>query len=428
MKSVDNAAPAASDMALRQRLAWILSVGFLIAAAFILIAPQLNLVSQLGPQDAAKRFYDETLYSRIVVFGNYFQHGFIRRGLGGTLTYVVSGGPVFKLFFYLAFSVGFLLLPLSFLVFRLAKSLAAITSTYLAAVILVSPQTWLGWSHDLVRTDMLAGGFVAWSVLAVLSGYRWLGVSLILCGLLAHETAYIFGAPLLLAAFYEEHRSRSLSLQSTLNLLLSLFLGATAIFTLQLLLSPPPGAIAAGMLAAFPAPPNDDLTRIWRDIAIYMAVGNAHAISTAICHNFLLNPRFLITGVFCMAVLTAYAFILPLWRRPLIVALTMWLPVLFMLIIANDTGRWLKLGVLNAWLITTFLTLRSADGVKLSAHSQILGALSLSVMHMMGHTPYSDVSQATRVLTTWLGFTYDITLEQWLNTCDPEWRSIVYGS
>lgn len=421
--------PAACRGAMGRAPSWLLAGGFLLAAFLLLAAPYLNLIGRFGFWDVARNFFDDALYSRVVIFGNYFQHGFVRRGLGGTLSHLASEQPVVRLLFFTGFSATFLILPLALLVRRLARSAPAVTAFYLVMVLVASPQTWLGWSQDLARTDMLAAGFVAWAMLAVLSARRWLAASLILCGLLAHETAYIFGAPLLLATFCEDHHDGSLPARTGFGLLAGLVLGAATIFGLQLLLSPPPASMAAAMIDGFPVPPGDDVARIWRDLAIYMAVGNAHAIGTAMCHNFVLDPKYPITAAFCLAVLTAYAFILPLRGKPLLVALAMWLPVVFMLVVANDTGRWLKLGVLNAWLVTVFLVLRAPGGGRvMEARGMILGALLLGALLAMGHSSYNDVSPATRDLTAALGLRSGITLLQWLDTCDPTWRSIVYGA
>jgi hypothetical protein len=425
MKSADENVSPLTKPKLSQRLtSWAFLMIFLLTASLHFLLPHIGSVRRWGGKATWDSIYENTMYSRVVIFGNYFDDGFIRRGLGGTLAVALSGNSRLGIFLFVLFSVAFMVLPLAILASRLARSLSLASAAYLVAVVLVSPQTFVGWSGDLVRTDMLAGGFIAWSVLAALSSRRWLAVFLVLGGILAHEVAFIFGAPLLVAVFHEDVRTGTLGRRPALALVLGLVAGAVTIVGLQFAFSTPAAVLAANMVRAFPTAPKD---QIWRDIAIYMAVGGKNAVATAMCHNFSLNPKWPITTALCMLILTAYALILPLWRKPVAVLLAMWIPVLFMLIIANDVGRWLKLGVLNAWLLTAFLALRSVASVRLTWPWMALGASTLGVLLMMGPTPHSDINYYTRHLIVRLGFEYKATPEQWLDTCDPGWRSIVYG-
>ena len=122
---------------------------------------------------------------------------------------------------------------------------------------------------------------------------------------------------------------------------------AIVIILLQIAFSVPSEIMARNMLAQAPSFANDPKHRLWRDIAIYMAVGGSRALKTALCYNSDMAARYWPEFFGCLVVLAVYAFILPLRRHLPIAALVMWVPAIFMMIIANDTGRWLKLSVLD---------------------------------------------------------------------------------
>ena len=267
---------------------------FVLLVVALFVQPHAADLYRWGPKLTWRALYETTMYSRVVIFVNYFDDGFIRRGLAGTLAALISRKSELGILGYLFFSIAFLTTPLGLLVARLAARLPLRNAIYLSAVLVLSPQTFLGWSRDLVRTDVLAAGFIAWSTLAAIDGRRRLAVLLVVAGLLVHEVAFIFGAPLLVACFHKELRAGRLTRRAALGLVLGLVGGAAVVVALQYLLSPPAADIAARMVRAFPASPTD---RIWRDIAIYMAVGGSHALQTAMCHNFVLNPKWPITTV-----------------------------------------------------------------------------------------------------------------------------------
>jgi hypothetical protein len=272
---------------------------------------------------------------------------------------------------------------------------------------------------------MLAGGFIAWSVVAVLLERRWLAVILVLIGSLVHEVAFIFGGPLLTALFLHDVIHERMRLRKGILLVSGLLLLFGLIVVLQSALAPPPNLLASQIMHEVYRP-NDSIEGMWRDLAVYMAIAGKHAIGTAMCLNFDLNPNYLQTMIWCILILSCYLLVLPLWKKPLLFALSAGLPVSFMLIIANDAGRWLDLGVLNSWLLAAFLIEHGESGLDARAPYPIAGALMLPVLVWMGVTTYSDVNAFTRTATNIIGRPYSITFEDWLNTCDPHWRDRLY--
>lgn len=254
-------------------IGWLLAGLFIISALAILAMPHLRSVRGSGLAQALRQLYTDSLYQRVAIFANYIEDGFIRRGLSGTIPAVLSPDPELRALWFVLFSVAFCIVPLALLVRRLGASTPEATACYLTAVLGVSPQTFLGWSHDVGRTDLLVGGFIAWSVVAALDRRRWLSVLILLVGLLAHETAFIFGAPLPLALLWQDVRMGEAAPAQRRQLILALGTGAALILSLQWFFSPPPQELAEHLLRVFPVAAEDAARLMWRDNAIYMAVG-----------------------------------------------------------------------------------------------------------------------------------------------------------
>jgi hypothetical protein len=320
------------------------------------------------------------------------------------------------------------MIPLILLMRRLAERIGPGRTVYLGVVLALSPQTFFGWSRDPGRTDLLIGACLAFALLAWLRGHRATSVALILAGLLAHETALVYGLPLLAAIAITDLRSGELSRRAAIRLAAAAVIGTAAILLLQMMFSVSPEVTARNMLNEAPAFAGQTEHRLVRDIAIYMAVGGRQALDTALCYNVHMSARYWPEFFGCLAVLAAYCLILPLRRHLLIAILVMGVPSIFMMLIANDTGRWLKLGVLNGWLIASFLLLRGAAAAQLSRRAIGLGAALLCGLLAMGSTRHNNINDTYSRLLLRLGYAEHSELDVWMDNCDPQWRGIVYGS
>lgn len=406
-----------------------LLVALFVGAAFaILLQPHVASLSQFGVQATLDHLYGSTVYPRVVIAVNYFEDGFIRRGLPGTLLSGLDADPRLQVFSFIVLSAVCVAIPLGLLSLRLLHELPLRVSAYLIAIVLIAPPLFPLWAGDYARTDLLIEGLLAWSVIAALTNRRWLAIALVLFGLLAHETAYIFGAPLLLALFHHDARSGLIQKRQALILALGVLLGAPVILSLQALLSSPPGAVAARLLSEFPISPDDEQNRLFRDNAIYMAIGGKAALRSALCFNFEIDPRHAVTGGFCIAVLALYAVILPLWMRPGPLVGAVFAPAFFMLVIALDTGRWLGMGVLNAWLLTAFFTLRGQLAMLYDRRWLAVSTLLMVGVFLMGPTTVAHVNRVVKKLTyDGHPYPFEVTIKSWMEHCDPRWQAVVYG-
>ena len=292
----------------------------------------------------------------------------------------------------------------------------------MAGILVLSPQTFNGWTHDLFRTDVFVVGFIAWASFATMTGHRRVGLILLLIGFLAHETALVFGLPILLVLNAHAYASGEIDKRSAIQIIAICFAGVVLIVLAQSILRVPDAVIADHMSRAVPelaVPETDD--KIARDIAIYMMVSGIRGIKTAICYNVDFNPQYYITSLFCLTVLAAYAFILPLRKHYVAILLAAFVPVIFMMLIANDTGRWLKMGVANEWMLAAYYKLRNPK-VEPSWLAMGLGLLLFAGLVAMRPTPLYYVNETTHKITRRLGYADPGRLEDWMNHCDPKWR------
>ncbi len=407
---------------------WLAPLLFALFATAVFIRPYAVRAIHHGIGKTLRYIADAETYSRTVIASNYFNDGFVRRGLGGTLAVLLSRDWDRSIWLFIAVSFVSLIVPLALIIRRLAARLSTGKAIYLGLVLALSPQTFFGWSHDPSRTDLLVGACLALSVLAWLREQRALALAVILLGLLAHETAVVYGLPLLAAMAITDLRLGTLRRDEAIRLALAGILGIAALILLQVMLSAPPEVTARNMLNQAPALAGDPKHQLWRDIAIYMAVGGPRALTTALCYNSQMAARYWPEFFGCLAVMTAYSVILPLRRHLPIAALVMWVPAIFMMVIANDTGRWLKLAVLDGWLIASFMLLRGEAVAQLSSRAMKLGAMLFTALLAMGPTRHNNVNSAYGRLLLRLGYQDHAELDVWMNQCDPDWRTIVYGS
>ena len=230
---------------------WVAPILFAAFATAVFIRPYAVRAIHHGIGKTLRYIADAETYSRTVIASNYFNDGFVRRGLGGTIAVFCS-------------RLGSQHLAVHCRIVRFAYRSAhpdhAPTSDaapmgktiYLGLILALSPQTFFGWSRDPSRTDLLVGACLALSVLAWLRGQRALALAVILLGLLAHETAVVYGLPLLAAMAITDLRSGALNRDEAIRLAVAGVLGIAAVIFLQMIFSAPPEVTARNMLAQAP--------------------------------------------------------------------------------------------------------------------------------------------------------------------------------
>ena len=158
-----------------------------------------------------------------------------------------------------------------------------------------------------------------------------------------------------------------------------------------------------------------------------MAVGGLRALKTAMCYNFSLDQGYALKCLFGVGLIVVYQLILPTRKHLYVCAAAVLAPTLFLMVVANDIGRWLMLAVFCTWLMSAFIVIRESGGVAVSTRATVAGAVAIAVLLVLGYTPYNDVNLAARELIAAQRPNTVNTLQEWLARCDPAWRTVVYG-
>ncbi|HEX8415411.1 MAG TPA: hypothetical protein VF637_16255 [Sphingomicrobium sp.] len=388
--------------------------------AITLREPLLTLIG--GADEGAWRTVQGNYYNAIFLTANYFDVGFVRRGLGGSIARLFSNDPFRGALALHALSGAYLIAAVGMIQYQLLVARQNLMALFTAAFTILSPQLFAGWATDVGRTDMLVIGTIAWSCIALRAGRPALAAAVLTWGFLAHETSIIFGAPLALVIAAEELRQRRLTRRELVGAAALTVSGVAAIATLQVLCAPSASVFLAVMQRLAPTAIDQDHADL-RDVAAYMMVLGSRGLKTAICYN-LTWPGYRVMVAMSLIVTLMNCAALGLERRFLGTILAVVMPVMFMNTVANDAGRWVKFGCANAWLLSAQFQIGNAfleKGKRLAARALILLALI-----SMGVSRDAAVNRQSIDLYGRLGFSWE-SVDAWMSRCDPNWRNAARG-
>ncbi|MEO9190556.1 MAG: hypothetical protein ABI224_11250 [Acetobacteraceae bacterium] len=280
------------------------------------------------------------LYHAATLGFNYFDFGFVRRGLAGSVVYLLGpdrllGTAVFYVLCAASVAAG---AATVFLHLRLRAGAQWIYVLLFVALM-------LRWAEDPGRTDLAVAALLIGAALAVQAGRLVLACVCVGVSLSVHETGLVFGMSLLAALLFDNARWRQVPRRTAAKGLAVL----ASFVTLYLLLGLLPHADVPTMVSVvrshFP-------THEYVDWAIYFAVSGSRGVRTSICQN-LGDPTYLLhlaSGLFVVAIFIA---LLRHRGRPSLPALLLAAvpPFLFLSALANDLSRWMVLAALNVWLV-----------------------------------------------------------------------------
>jgi putative flippase GtrA len=382
----------------------IVLVSSLRAAVPLALAGRLSDIFQLGA------------YTRAVLGFNYFELGAIRRGLGGSIVYLLSpdilvGTTVFFHLSAFAVCVGSALL---FARLALPWPQRLAFGVAMAAIM-------LRWAEDIGRTDMAIAALLAAATLAVLRGRLLAAVLFVCVGLFIHELSVIFGIPLI-AALMADGRLDKVGTNERWAVVLAV-------------------AIAAGLYLALMALPSVDVPTMVRvvrskfapsvnvDWAIYFAVSGARGLALNFCQN-RLDAAFgvHVTGGVLVIACTAVALGEPARRKWAPVATIAIAPFIFMTVVANDMARWALLACFNVWLFACAqgVATRSGEQARLLPLAASLALLVLLEADFdrgdtLIHKPSPILERAAQVFA----HKYTMRFGEVLQRCDPAWRDVL---
>lgn len=357
-------------------------------------------------------------YNAAIHVPSYFNVGFVRRGLGGTIYALMPGGDrLTNLAAFHLFCAVFLGVPLALILYRLV-ALGGRRWILLGAVVVLSPQLMLAWSVDTGKGDPLNSGFIAWALLAALDRRFLIAAAFLLVGSLAHETVVFFGLGLLIPVWFLLWRQGRVTVLQGIMAIALLGVSLVAVALLQHVYGPGPQDIIRVITQQ--EPPSSH-----RDMAAYMTAGGSKSITTSACIT-LHRPATALTLVAGFLILAAYTIVLQIRNR---VALLFFgfaavLPMAALSIVAIDYGRWVCMAVFNAWLVAVVLSLLQQTGESSNTRNAFSGGVLLGLL-ALGPTQYfytnsmvQRISDGTWPPTAEGGYLY-------MDTCEPGWRAFL---
>jgi hypothetical protein len=356
-------------------------------------------------------------YNYAILQPNYFNSGFMRRGLGGTIfAFFDSGRPDSSLAYFQIFMALWISIPLGALMYRISK-LGDWTWLWFGIVLVASPQLVQAWSHEIGKSDMLICGFVAWAVLNVLDRRFVIASVLIFMGSLCHETAVVYGLPLCSLVWFSMYQGGKASVRDgvlSVGLLLAL-LFVTAIA--EGILSAPRSTIASIIVNSGPA---DKL----RYQAAYMTSGGLKSITTSLCESFSRPPALLyIFSIIITCAMYSIVLLARAWKSTVALAFAALLPMLFMSVVAVDYGRWLCFAVMNAWLAAVTLRLTGWTPSQTPRSSYLWATAVLAALVAMGPATVFSASKVTTHIARRIWGPVTEPLD-YFDQCDPSWRDL----
>ena len=367
----------------------------------------------------APNFSGGKLYVYYIMVPNYFNSGFVRRGLANTVFALINSGRIAPdLAIYQVIGAVFCAVPLGLLLGRLA-ALDRRHWWWFAGVLALSPQLFFARSLDVGRVDLFTYGFLAWATIAALDRRYIVAGAALVIGSLSHETALFFGAPLVVAIGFVDARAGAVPVRRLLAALAAFVAMVAAVTVAQALFSATPAATARLIAAAGPA-------SFGRDIADYMTVGGLRSITSSACMSFS-RPAVALDLVACFLTAVAYFVVLLARTRRTIAlfAFVVLVPLVAISVVAVDYGRWLSLAVMNAWLIAVALRLQGAEPVAQSRQQYLRAALMGGILALLGPNTvfFADKAVETLAHRLWAPRANEMII--YIAQCDPGWRSVI---
>jgi hypothetical protein len=353
---------------------------------------------------------------------NYFQFGFVRRALPGSIIHLlgihlVSGA-------YLVYSVSLILvLLLSYLILRRVQ---AATGAYLPFAIVLAALllAWSTYGHiDMLVAAILMLAALAASDGALITASLWLAL-----GLAVHEEAMIYGLPLIAANLLDQGRYQTLKSRPA-AIGAAIIVASLAIYAAAPLLShSDPKTIVDAILSELPDQYHGNIIT---DMALYNLVGGARALSANRCVvqynvHYFIQPLVAIL----LILLTIYSLSDKRrlsWTPPALAGIP---PMLFLWIAGTDMGRWTILSIFNVWTVCAarnfapvaeeprwpWTRIGAAAAVLVLLYPGIAGPIHLVQIPVFVPSPL--VEKAVEIV---LGPPKVGDFDH----CDPEWRSVL---
>lgn len=354
-----------------------------------------------------------SLYQAGTLAFNYFQFGAVRRGLGGSIAYLLSrDAGIATNSFHLLSAVC--VAGTASLLFHRFRSTGLVRAAFALTMIVIM----LRWGDDRGRTDMAVAALFGLATIAATRGRVVLAAACVGIGLFVHESSFIFGLPLL-AALVLRMGWGGLAQRARLGFLAALAVALVVYLGLGLL----PHASRMEMVQVIRGRLPLHIHVEW---ALYFALSGMRGVETSICQN-LNDPTYWthpLGGLILMVILCAA--LLATERRAWAWGLLAALPgFIFLSIVANDMSRWAMFACFNIWLIGITAPQAPSDRGRarlvLAVLFLPLVAYRPSIMPLRIYSP----SPVLEAILQRLGGPPTPPVSDALDRCDPHWHDVL---
>ena len=351
------------------------------------------------------------LYHAGTLAFNYFDFGFVRRGLGGSIVHLIGGEMLGATAIFHMLSAAAVSAVACLFVTRLEPPRRRATFVVLLVAIVMR------WAEDAGRTDLAVAALVGSAAMALRSGRPVVATSLVAVGLCIHETSFVYGIPLLAGLAFEHRLWRSLSRRA----IVCAIAVPVAALGLYLLLDRLPHADAGTMVDTVRSrlPRTDEV-----DWAIYYAISGGRGVSTSLCQNARdpSYPMHVGGGLLVIALFVAVTGMRgpTLWRAILVSVPSF----LFLSHVANDISRWSGLAAMNVWW---FAACSGDERAGVNWRWRPVAAIAAILLihpkvYPVEYAIYVPTPVLERLAQRLLGAPRTPSVSAALAICDPGWR------
>jgi hypothetical protein len=365
------------------------------------------------------------LYSAATVSFNYIQFGAVRRGLVGTLVYLLHPNRMVGTALFWVLSAAALCALASWIFTRLTRA-RPLTLAIFALLLLCLTRRW---GEDTGRTDLAVAALLAGTAILAMRGRVGAAAALVTVGVFVHEASVIYGLPLLAALLLDQRRYAQLSRRQWLNLALGVGLPLLVYAGLGLM----PHADNATMVRSVRAALSGHKYVNW---SIYFAISGWRGVETSLCQN-RIDPNYALHVGSAVLIVSMFIFALagPNRRMAALAVLACAPPLAFLSIVANDFTRWTEFSAFNVWLVCACSYASAGDSGPRTRTLAVLRMVTVgSVLLLLGTTRIFPVHEnfyaPSPTIEHWaerLGAPRTPNLDIVLARCDPGWLELLNG-
>lgn len=353
-----------------------------------------------------------SLYNAAGLGINYFQFGFMRRALGGSIAHLLNRDLWMSVLLFYVVSAT-LFSAIACYIFASLKR----PNLVLVAYALVAIELMAFWRADIGRTDLFIAALCALAGFCVSQGRLVLASVIVCLGLATHELGFICGLPIVFALSVAWRKERS-------------FRSGQVIAASAVILFAAVGYVLADQL---PHSSIRDVVETIRselprtrtvDGALYYALGGSHSLAAGMCVNandanhlrYLLQAGLLIA--LCCAALAGRC-----WAAWLFALLASVPPFVFLWIVGHDMERWVMMSLAGVWIVLALLPTRTID-VQSSSAPLLRVICAVLVFALTYPGPFSEpfprvTSPLLQRISDELG--YPPPPAAHIEFCDPNW-------